>query len=140
MDDHKEKIRYKNWKEGALDRTRWRTHLEETMDQLQWWWVNVEESSGQIWGLSRYLPGDAERNNKNLSGYPLIGFETGSFQIQSGSANHFIAVFVDVNCRYFKLWVWDVRDVGVNEVFRSYVAGSWREIRYLLSMTTPSRT
>ena len=69
------------------------------------------------------MPGEAERNNKHFSGYPLNGFETGTFQIQRGSVNHLIAVFVDVNCRYFKLWVLDVSDVGVSEVFRSYVAG-----------------
>ena len=31
LDDLKEK----NWKEEALDRTRWRTHFEEAMDLLQ---------------------------------------------------------------------------------------------------------
>jgi hypothetical protein len=60
----------------------------------------VEESCGHMGGLSRYLPGGSERNN--LSGYPLTGFETGTFQIQSGSADHWTAVFIDVNCRKFK--------------------------------------
>jgi len=115
----------------------WRKAVSECGRKL---WVNVEENCGQIWGLSRYLPGEAERNSKNLSGYSLIGFETGAIQIQSRSVNHLIAAFVGVNCRYFKLRVWDVSDVGFSEVFRSYVAGCWREIRSLLSTTTPSRT
>jgi hypothetical protein len=65
--------------------------------------MNVEESCGLISLLSGYLPRGAEQNCNSLSGYPVSGFETGTFQIQSGSAKYFTAVFLDVNCWCFRL-------------------------------------